>query len=132
VSVLYVKRQGGQTFVITDGSMAELIRPALYGAVHQIVPAAAPPPGAAAYPAHVVGPVCETSDMLGRDVSLPEVRPGDLLAVLNAGAYGMVMASNYNQRPRPPEVLVQSDGLTWQISRRRETWDDLVRLERES
>jgi diaminopimelate decarboxylase len=77
----------------------------------------------------VVGPVCETADILGRDVPLPEVKPGDLLAILTTGAYGMAMASNYNARPRPAEVVVSEEGDRWEIARRRETWDDLVRLE---
>ncbi|MBI5669214.1 MAG: diaminopimelate decarboxylase [Chloroflexi bacterium] len=135
VSVLYVKQQAGQTFLITDGSMAELIRPALYEAHHEIVLVNRPSPSQgegrqAATQVHIVGPVCETSDMLGRSRALPDAQPGDLLAVLTAGAYGMVMASNYNQRPRPPEVVVTEDGQTWRVVRRRETWDDLVRLER--
>lgn len=132
--ILYVKRQAGQTFYITDASMAELIRPALYQAHHEIIPVVLPSlpmngegDGGRGY--NVVGPVCETADVLGRDVSLPEMQPGDLLAVLTAGAYGMVMASNYNQRPRPPEVIVAEDGQTWRIARQRETWDDLIQLE---
>jgi diaminopimelate decarboxylase len=123
-----VKKQAGQTFIITDASMAELIRPALYQAHHEIVPVIEPLDGARA-PAQVVGPVCETSDVLGRNVPLPNLIPGEPLAVLNAGAYGMVMASNYNQRPRPPEVVVMPDGRHWQIARRRETWDDLLSME---
>ncbi len=143
VRVLYVKKQAGQTFLITDGSMAELIRPALYQAHHEIVPAilhskhlnsphpskrnGGVEPGVRAV--NIVGPVCETSDVLGRDVLLPEMQPGDLLAILTAGAYGMVMASNYNARPRPPEVVVAEDGESWHIGRRRETWEDLLRHE---
>ena len=127
-TTLYVKQQAAQSFLITDGSMAELIRPALYGAAHEVVPvirdsAAAP----RVY--QVVGPVCETADVLARDVSLPPLGPGDPLALLNAGAYGMVMSSNYNQRPRPPEIVVMPDGMTWRVARRRETWDDLLRIE---
>ena len=75
----------------------------------------------------VAGPVCETADVLGRDVPLPPLVAGDRLAVLTAGAYGMVMASNYNARPRPPEVVVDTDG--WRVVRSRETWDDLTRGE---
>jgi len=133
--ILYVKRQAGQTFYITDASMAELIRPALYQAHHEIIPVTAPSPHVwgggrgEGIKANIVGPVCETADVLGRDVALPYMQPGDLLAVLTAGAYGMVMASNYNQRPRPPEVVVSEDGQTWNIARPRETWDDLLRLE---
>jgi diaminopimelate decarboxylase len=133
VRVLYVKEQAGQTFVITDGSMAELIRPALYEAYHEIVPVVSPPlhamergPGGEV---NVVGPVCESADVLGRDVLLPDVQPGDLLAILTTGAYGMAMASNYNARPRPAEVVVSEDGQRWQVARRRETWEDLARFE---
>lgn len=127
--VLYVKKQAGQIFYITDGSMAELIRPALYQAHHEIVPVNTVHPAETEVKANIVGPVCETTDVLGRDVSLPEMQPGDLLAALTAGAYGMVMASNYNARPRPPEVVVIPNGVTWQVARRRETWEDLIRLE---
>ena len=127
-STLYIKKQAGQTFVIADASMSELIRPALYQAHHEIVPVNQPVNDTHS-PANIVGPVCETTDVLGRNVPLPDLAAGDLLAVLNAGAYGMVMASNYNQRPRPPEVVVLPDGKNWQVVRRRETWDDLLRLE---
>jgi diaminopimelate decarboxylase len=74
--------------------------------------------------------VCETADVLGHDRALPDVQPGDLLAILTAGAYGMVMASNYNARPRPAEVVVSEDGTSWRIARRRETWDDLLAQEK--
>lgn len=125
--VLYVKQQAGETIVITDASMAELIRPALYEAHHEIVPLVRKASHLTS--ANVVGPVCETADVLGHDVQLPDVQPGDLIAVLDAGAYGIVMASNYNARPRPPEVVVMPDGHSWQVARQRETWDDLVRGE---
>ncbi len=132
-STLYVKEQAGQTFLIIDASMAELIRPALYEAHHEIVTVKEPSANTygemATQHYHVVGPVCETTDVLGRSVHLPRMQPSDLVAVLTAGAYGMVMASNYNQRPRPPEVMVLEDGKSWQIVRRRETWDDLTRYE---
>lgn len=126
VSVLYVKEQGGEDILITDGSMAELIRPALYEAHHEIV---ASHHSSVTRPYQVVGPVCETADKLGHDVQLPAMNPGDLLAVLTTGAYGMVMSSNYNQRLRPPEVVVSEDGLSWHVARRRETWEDLVKYE---
>ncbi len=129
VTVLYVKRQAGQVFVVTDGSMAELLRPALYDAHHELVPVRRPAAASPLEAVQVVGPVCESADVLARDCRLPPVQPGDSLAVLTAGAYGMVMASNYNQRPRPPEVVVTADGTSWSVTRRRETWDDLVRLE---
>ncbi len=143
VSVLYTKQQAGQTFLITDGSMAELMRPALYEAYHEIVRVTVPSPPTplpqgegrqivTPERATIVGPVCETTDVLGRDRVLPDAQPGDLMAVLDAGAYGMAMANNYNQRPRPPEVVVAEDGLMWRVVRRRETWDDLVRLEQDT
>lgn len=125
VEVLYVKRQGGRTLAIVDGSMAELLRPALYDAHHMILPLVES--STAPAPVSVVGPVCETADVLARDVPLPPLAPGDRLAVLTAGAYGMVMASNYNARPRPPEIAVDADG--WRVVRPRETWDDLIRGE---
>ncbi|MBL8162952.1 MAG: diaminopimelate decarboxylase [Anaerolineae bacterium] len=126
-SVIYVKEQAGKRFLITDASMSELIRPALYQARHQIIPVTQQSGGELPY--EIVGPVCETTDVLGHDIRLPATAPGELLAVLTTGAYGMVMASNYNQRVRPPEVIVLENGEQWTIARRRETWEDLVRLE---
>ena len=123
-SVLYIKRQGSARFVIVDASMTELLRPALYEAVHPIIPLH---PAEPVHAATVAGPVCESADVLLHAATLPDLAPGDRLAILVAGAYGMVMASNYNQRPRPPEVLVE--GHTWRVVRRRETWDDLMRLD---
>jgi len=127
VTVLYVKEQGGRRFIITDGSMTELLRPALYGAAHEVVPLEEPT--GEATPAVVTGPVCESADVLQRAALLPPLSAGDRLAVLTAGAYGMAMASNYNLRTRPPEVLVEGD--SWRVIRRRETWDDLLRLEQD-
>lgn len=125
--VLYLKQQAGQTFYITDASMTELIRPALYQAHHEIVPVSQKV--SPLNPVTVVGPVCETADVLGRDVQLADMQPGDLLAILTTGAYGMVMASNYNARLRPLEAAVDSSGESWSVIRRRETWDDLLNLE---
>ncbi len=123
--VLYRKAQGGQHIVIVDASMTELLRPALYGARHEIVPVRAST--APVQLVQVVGPVCETTDTLGHDVPLSDdVREGDWLAVLTCGAYGMVMASNYNARPRPAEVVVSAAGDTWRVARPRETWEMLV------
>lgn len=130
VSVLYIKQQGGARFAIVDGSMTDLIRPALYEAVHEIVPLRQVPAGHATHETVVAGPVCETTDMLSRGAHLPDLEAGDRLAVLDAGAYGMVMASNYNLRTRAPEVLV--DGAAWCEVRRRESWDDLLRCEVEA
>jgi diaminopimelate decarboxylase len=124
--VLYVKRNGAKTFVITDAGMNDLIRPALYQAYHEIVPVIQ---DASSKPATVdiVGPVCETGDFFARDRVLPEVKEGDLVAILDTGAYGMSLSSNYNTRPRPAEVLVE--GKRARLIRRRETVQDLTRQE---
>jgi diaminopimelate decarboxylase len=124
-TVLYTKVREGRRVVVCDASMAELIRPALYDAYHHIVPVKDSQPSSMV--ADIVGPVCETGDTLGTDRALTEVARGDRLLIMNAGAYGMTMASNYNSRPRPAEVLV--DGKYHRLIRRRETWDDLVKLE---
>jgi diaminopimelate decarboxylase len=124
--VLSVKRNGRKTFVITDAGMNDLIRPALYQAYHEIVPVARAT-GAHSSVVDIVGPVCETGDFFARDRSLPEVRQGDLVAILDAGAYGMSLSSNYNTRPRPAEVLVK--GKRARLIRRRETIQDLTRQE---
>jgi diaminopimelate decarboxylase len=116
---------GDRRFAILDAGMTELMRPALYGAFHRIV-AVTPRPGEPR-PYEVVGPLCESSDIFGRDRLLPPLHPGDLVAVLDAGAYAAVMASTYNRRPLAPEVLV--DGGDWRVIRRRQTIDDLVALE---
>lgn len=126
--VLYVKASGGKRFVITDAAMNDLIRPSLYEAAHRIAPALLRPDAhGGGTPADVVGPICESGDFLGRAVDLPDLEPGDLLAVFGAGAYGFAMASNYNTRPRAAEILVHGDAS--EVVRRRETWEDLVRLE---
>jgi diaminopimelate decarboxylase len=116
---------GGPRFAILDAGMTELLRPALYGAFHRIV--AVTPRAGEPRSYEVVGPLCESSDIFGRDRALPPLEPGDLVAVLDAGAYGAVMASTYNRRPLPPEVLV--DGSDWRVIRRRQTIDDLIALE---
>ncbi len=125
VSVLQVKKKARQYFLIADGAMNDLIRPALYEAWHQIVPVR--PSGGKPLRFNVVGPICETGDILGAARTFPEPVPGDRLAVLSAGAYGSVMSSNYNSRPRPSEVLV--DGDSFRVVRKRETYRDLVRGE---
>lgn len=125
ITSLYTKQRGTQPLVITDGSMTELLRPALYDAYHPIIPlqqSAAPLEKTV-----VAGPVCESADVLGNGILLPPLAVADRLAVLMAGAYGFVMASTYNQRPRPPEIWVE--GANWRVVRRRETWDDLISLE---
>lgn len=124
--VLYRKRGAAKEFVVVDAGMNDLIRPALYGAYHEIRAVARRP--RPTIRADVVGPVCESTDALARGRSLPDVGPGDLLAVMSAGAYGMSMASTYNSRPRPAEVL--ADGRRYSVVRRRETVADLVRGER--
>jgi diaminopimelate decarboxylase len=120
--VLQVKRNGKKTFVIVDAAMNDLIRPALYQAHHEIVPVK-PRPGRPRV-VDVVGPVCETGDFFARDRKLQPVEPGDLVALLDAGAYGMAQSSNYNSRLRPAEVLVL--GAKSRLIRRRETIADLL------
>lgn len=117
---------GGGRFVVLDAGMTELMRPALYGAFHRIIPVRAS--GRAVVPCSVVGPVCESSDTFGRMRDLPEPEVGDLMAIMDAGAYGAVMSNSYNRRPLPPEVLVEADG-TWRVVRRRQTIDDMLALE---
>jgi diaminopimelate decarboxylase len=116
---------GARQFVVLDAGMTELMRPALYGAFHRIEPAA-PRPGAAVC-ADIVGPVCESTDTFARDRELPHVEVGDLMLVRDVGAYGAVMASTYLRRPLPPEVLV--DNGHWRVIRRRQTLDDMLKLE---
>jgi diaminopimelate decarboxylase len=127
-SVTYKKANNGKRFVLVDAAMNDLIRPALYGANHEIVPAKVQM-GATVKTevVDIVGPVCETGDFFARDRELPVVEEGDLLAIFDAGAYGMVLASNYNTRPRPAEVLVA--GKKAKLIRRREKIADLLRGE---
>jgi len=122
---LYRKKTADKEFVIVDAAMNDLIRPALYGAYHEILPVRER--GTVTLRADVVGPVCETGDFIARDRALPEVLPGDVLAICAAGAYGFVQASTYNARRRPAEVLVE--GTEWRVIRQRETYDDLIRGE---
>ncbi|HLI02876.1 MAG TPA: hypothetical protein VKU93_01290, partial [Terracidiphilus sp.] len=124
--VLYVKRNGRKTFVVTDAGMNDLIRPALYEAYHEIVPVQ--PRSGRQRIVDVVGPVCESGDFFARDRKLPPLEAGDLVALLDAGAYGMAQSSNYNTRPRPAEVLVE--GARARLIRRRETLADLLGPER--
>ncbi|MCY4187273.1 MAG: diaminopimelate decarboxylase [Bryobacterales bacterium] len=124
-SVLVRKQAGSKTFLVVDGAMNDLLRPALYGARHEILPVAEHQGERLA--CDVVGPVCETGDFLATGRDLPACSPGDLLAVATAGAYGFVQASNYNSRPRAAEVLV--DGETFRVVRKREAREDLVRGE---
>jgi diaminopimelate decarboxylase len=123
--VLYEKSNEEKRFVVVDGAMNDLIRPALYQAWQRIEPVGPPRAGAASV--DVVGPVCESGDFLARGRALPPLARGDLLAVHSAGAYGFVMASNYNGRPRAAEVLVRGDRFA--VVREREQLSDLVRGE---
>jgi diaminopimelate decarboxylase len=124
----------GRRFAVLDAGMTELMRPALYGSFHRIVPVrgsgigdGGSGVGAAETPWDVVGPICESSDVFARERLLPDVCVGDLVAILDTGAYGAVMASNYNRRMLAPEVLVD-DG-EWTVIRRRQTLDDVLALE---
>src|SRR5581483_2989698 len=123
--VLYRKKTGEKEFVIVDGAMNDLIRPALYGAYHEIVPLREC--GRGKMKVDVVGPVCETGDFLAREREMEEVLPGDVVAICSAGAYGFAQSSNYNARPRAAEVVVE--GSSWRIVRERESYEDLVRGE---
>ncbi len=125
VKVLYVKRVHDRSFVVVDAGMNDLLRPALYDAYHRIVPIE--PRQGARETVDVVGAVCETADTFGRDRLLVDPRPGDLLAILDAGAYGYAMSSNYNLRPRPAEVLV--DGGEFRVVREAENTEDLLARE---
>jgi diaminopimelate decarboxylase len=123
--VLYRKRSGGKEVVITDAGMTDLLRPSHYQAFHGIERVR---PGAPRVLANVVGPVCESGDFFALDREIEEVSPGDLIAIRSAGAYGFVMASNYNTRPRPSEVMV--DGARFGVVTERERYEDIVRNER--
>ena len=125
VRVLLVKTNGAKKFVIVDGALNDLIRPALYQAYHEIEPVAIQREAEEAV--DVVGPVCETGDFFARSREMQPVQAGDLLAIRTAGAYGFVLSSNYNSRPRPPELLVS--GKTVSVARARETYADLIRGE---
>jgi diaminopimelate decarboxylase len=122
--VLYRKRSGGKEFIITDAGMTDLLRPSHYNAFHRIE---AVQPNGRTTVADVVGPICESGDFLALDRQIDDAQPGDLLAVQSAGAYGYVMSSNYNSRPRSPEVLV--DGDRFAIVTQRESYEDLVQNE---
>jgi diaminopimelate decarboxylase len=125
--VLYVKKNGSKTFVITDAAMNDLIRPALYHAHHEIIPVKQPASqkaGKSPFVADVVGPVCESGDFFARDRELPNTKPNDLVVLLDAGAYGMSQTSNYNTRTRPAEVLIENKSA--KLIRRRETLKDLL------
>jgi diaminopimelate decarboxylase len=122
--VLYRKHSGGKNYVITDAGMTELLRPSHYGAFHRIEAAQAREERTRA---DVVGPVCESGDFLALDRDIEDVQPGDLLVVYDVGAYGSVMASTYNSRPRAAEILV--DGDRFAVITARERYEDLVARE---
>ncbi len=126
VRVIYQKSNNGKSFVVVDGAMNDLIRPALYGAHHDIVPVVTGDSGRREA-VDVVGPICETGDFFARDRELPPVPEGEFLAILDTGAYGMSIASNYNTRPRAAEVLVE--GKRGRVIRKRETVEELLRNE---
>jgi len=120
--VQYIKETDSKNFVIVDGGMNDLIRPALYGSYQAIQPVVEN--RAQKIVADVVGPICESGDFFAKDREIPRPQRGDLLAIMSAGAYGFTMASNYNSHPKPPEVLV--DGEKYYVIRRRESFDDLI------
>jgi len=124
--LLYVKQNGSKRFMVTDAAMNDLLRPSLYKAHHEIIPVARQQNSSTGV-FDVVGPVCETGDFFARDRELPEVAEGELLAILDTGAYGMSLSSNYNTRTRPAEVLVK--GNSAKLIRKRETISDLLKLE---
>jgi len=125
--VLYLKQNGSKRFTIVDAAMNDLIRPSLYGARHEITPVKLHPGQEKKFQSDVAGPVCESGDFLARDAMLPELDPGEHLCVLDAGGYGMALASNYNSRPRAAEVLV--DGARVRQIRRRETLKQMLQPE---
>jgi diaminopimelate decarboxylase len=125
--VLYKKTNGAKKFLVVDAAMNDLIRPSLYNAYHEIAKVEWKEGSSLSETVDVVGPVCETGDFFARGRELPKCEEGDLFAILDAGAYGMVLASNYNTRPRPAEVLVE--GKSVKVIRRRETITNLLRNE---
>lgn len=124
--VLYTKEGEEKLFVIVDAGMNDLIRPSIYGSFHFIQPLKKDERSDVMV--DVVGPICESGDFLAKDRQMPEAKPGELLAVMSAGAYGFAMASNYNSRPRVAEILVQGD--RYHVIRKRENYEDMIRLER--
>ena len=123
-STIYVKHGEGRDFLILDAAMNDLIRPAMYGAWHDIVPVVEPAPGAEQTPYDIVGPVCESGDTFAKQRNLPELKENDLIAFRSAGAYGAVMSSEYNSRPLIPEVMVNRDQFA--VIRARPSFDDMI------
>lgn len=126
--VVYTKKTPSKDFIIVDAAMNDLVRPSLYGSFHAIREVT--PKGRPELNVDVVGPICESGDFLARDRDIPGVEAGELLAVFSAGAYGFTMSSNYNSRPRAAEVLVDGNNVT--LARRRETYEDLIALEKDA
>jgi len=122
--VIYVKDGDGTNFLILDGAMNDLVRPAMYGAWHDIIPVIEAAPGVEKHPYDIVGPVCESGDTFAKGRPMPPLSPGDLVAFRSAGAYGAVMSSEYNTRPLIPEVLVQGDQFA--VIRPRPTFDEII------
>lgn len=122
--VIYVKDGDGTNFLILDGAMNDLVRPAMYGAWHDIIPVVEAAPGVEKHPYDIVGPVCESGDTFAKGRPMPPLSPGDLVAFRSAGAYGAVMSSEYNTRPLIPEVLVQGDQFA--VIRPRPTFDEII------
>ena len=125
--VIAVKESGQRRFTIVDAGMNDLVRPAMYGAQHEIIPVLEAPPSPGATPTDVVGPVCESSDRFASGYRLPPLKAGDLLAFMTAGAYGAVMSSTYNARALVPEILVQ--GSQYAVVRRRPSFEEMLALE---
>jgi diaminopimelate decarboxylase len=122
--VIYVKSGEDRDFLIIDGAMNDLIRPAMYDAYHDIVPVIEPDPGIDQVTYDIVGPVCESGDTFAKARTMPPMASGELVAFRSAGAYGAVMSSEYNSRPLIPEVLVQNDQFA--VIRRRPTFDEMI------
>jgi len=125
--VRYIKKTGAKKFVVVDAGMNDLIRPALYQSYHEVVPATEPSRNKNTEKIDVVGPVCESGDFFALNREMPELHEGDLLVIMSAGAYGFVMASNYNSRLLPVEALVRGDKFA--LIRKRQTWEDLAQGE---
>jgi len=125
--VINVKKSGSKTFVVVDAAMNDLIRPSIYGAYHRIIPIEHHAEEAGTIVADVVGGICESTDFFARERELPRMEPGELMAIMSAGAYGSAMSSNYNSRPLIAEVMV--DGAETQLIRRRQTFEEMVALE---
>ena len=126
--VEYIKERDGRTFVVLDAGMNDLLRPALYGAHHEVLPVRAAETGDKVAPVDLVGPICESTDRFARDRPMPPLREGDLVAFMTAGAYGATFSSQYNSRPLVAEALVRGDACA--VVRRRPTFDEMIALER--